>query len=231
MITEGSVPVSILPEQLLQRMTSDRGRRRKPPHFQRLAEDVCALLPDLLRPAVSWCLTERESLLNGTVHLRDPLSGKKGFLTVGERAHFLEPAQEVILAVKTIGQLLEGEVHRLQGENPLKSYVLDMAGVIAVDQVSDWFRMKVQDLAVGKGWGVGPSLLPGSLAGWPVEGQGEICHFLDLAQIGVSLNRFSVLNPHKSDSVAIGLGSGYTEQVVASLCGDCSRKEVCPWRH
>jgi hypothetical protein len=164
------------------------------------------------------------------VELRDPSSGKKGRLNVGDRSHFLKPAKEVLLAVKTVGPLLEEEVHRLEGPDPLKSYFMDLAGVVALDQVSDWFRMKVQDLARKKGWGVSPSLLPGSLAGWSVEGQREICHFLDLWGAGVTLNHFSVLKPHKSDSVAIGIGPEYTANVVASLCGDCPRKEVCPWK-
>lgn len=230
MITEQNVPVSISPEQLLGRMKSGRGRRRRSPDFQPLVEDVCALLPNLLQPAVSWSLTEKEEFSEGMVYLRDPVSGKKGRLKIGKRSNFLEQAHEVVLAVKTIGPLLEAKVHGLEAEDPLKAYALDVAGVIALDQVSDWFREKIQVLAREKGWGVSPSLLPGSLTGWPVEGQGEICHFLDLGKIGVTLNRFSVLKPHKSDSVAIGLGPGYTEQVVASLCSDCPRKEVCPWK-
>lgn len=152
------------------------GSRGDAKKFHPVMDEVCEILPDLLQPAVTWCLTEKEAISEGTVILRDPLSGNIGRLCVGDRYHFLEPAKYVVLGEKTIGPFLEKEVRHLGESDPSKSYILDLAGAIAVDRVSDWFRMKRQDMARGRDWGVSPLFLPGSLAGWLVEGQGEICH-------------------------------------------------------
>lgn len=230
MHTKKDIVVSISPEDILRQIKTRESRRQRSKDLRPVVEAVCQSLPGLLQPAVVWSLTVKEKISNGTVYLRNPESGTKGVLAVGKRSDLLDPSQEIILAVKTIGPCLEEEVRRFESEDPVAAYILDVAGVMALNRVSDWFRKKVRDLACMKGWGVSPSLLPGSLEGWPVEGQKEICHFLDLEEIDVSINSFSVLRPHKSVSVAIGLGPGYTEQVVASLCEDCHRKDICPWR-
>ncbi len=229
---ERNIPVRVEAEEVMSRLQTGRRRRKKAPDFSRLAEDVCSCLPDLLQTGVAWTVVRKVGINeDGVVHVSDPQSGRAGNLTVGERSHFLDPARDIVLAVKTIGVALEERVRCLEADNPLKAYVLDVAGVIALDKVSDWFRIQVQGMAREKGWGVSPSLLPGSLSGWSVEGQKELCRFLDLELLDISLNAFSVLKPHKSDSVTIGMGPGYSESVVASLCGDCPRKETCPWRH
>lgn len=231
MESERNIPVALDREELLARLGAGRPRRGRGRDFTSLADEICDILPGLLQPAVSWSLTTKTAIGDGgRVHLREPESGIEGTLQIGERFHYLEPAREVALAVKTIGPLLEEEVRRLEGEDPLRAYILDVAGVMALDRVSDWFRSTVEDLARSRGWKVSPSLLPGSLKGWSVEGQREICRFLDLEGIGVSLNGFSVLRPHKSDSVAIGMGPDYTEEMARALCSECDRRETCPWR-
>jgi hypothetical protein len=76
---------------------------------------------------------------------------------------------------------------------------------------------------------VSAALSPGSLVGWPLAGQRELCALLPLTDIGVRLNAHCVLEPHKSASVVIGLGPGYASHEVGSVCRYCSLADTC-WR-
>jgi len=69
-------------------------------------------------------------------------------------------------------------------------------------------------------------LLP---VGWPLRGQRELCSLLPLDEIGVHLNKYYVLEPHKSFSSLIGLGPGYESGQVGSICKYCALRDTC-WR-
>ena len=151
-------------------------------------------------------------------------------LTVGPKADLLAPAKRLLAAVYTIGPALEaraGELYRA-GE-PLLSYMLDCAGVMALGMIGQRLRRLAEERATEHGWGVSPSLSPGGLIGWPVQGQRELCALLPLADIGVRLNEYCVLEPHKSVSMVIGLGPGYESHEVGSVCCYCALRDSC-WR-
>ena len=165
------------------------------------------------------------------------LTGSAG-LTIGPKAHLLAPAKRLLAAVYTIGPALEARVAELyRAGEPLLSYMLDCAGVMALGMIGQRLRRLVEEQAAaasshvrsGGGWGVGPALSPGSLVGWPVQGQRELCALLPLADIGVQLNRYCVLEPYKSVSLVIGLGPGYGSHEVGSVCDYCALKDSC-WR-
>ena len=88
---------------------------------------------------------------------------------------------------------------------------------------------KLEETAADMGWGVSPSLSPGSLVGWSLRGQRELCGLLPLESIGVELNTHCVLEPHKSTSGIIGLGPGYETNKVGSACKYCALQNTC-WR-
>ncbi len=90
-------------------------------------------------------------------------------------------------------------------------------------------RCLAEETAAGLGWGVSPSLSPGSLVGWSQRGQRDLCALLQLDDIGVRLNEYCVLEPHKSASGLIGLGPGYESARVGSVCKYCALQKTC-WR-
>jgi hypothetical protein len=90
-------------------------------------------------------------------------------------------------------------------------------------------RCVAEEAAASLGWGVSEALSPGSLVGWQLRGQRELCSLLPLETIGVRLNDYCVLEPHKSFSVMIGLGPGYTSAKVGSVCKYCALNATC-WR-
>ncbi len=151
-------------------------------------------------------------------------------LTIGSKADLLAPAKRLLVAVYTIGPALEARVGELyKAGEPLLSYMLDCAGVMALGMIGQRLRRLAEEQATGRGWGVSPSLSPGSLVGWPLQGQRELCALLPLADIGVRLNKYCVLEPHKSVSMVIGLGPGYEAHQVGSVCHYCTLRDTC-WR-
>jgi len=151
-------------------------------------------------------------------------------LLVGPKADLLAAARQVLVSVGTIGPALERRVRELSnGGEALRAYLLDSAGVVALGAVGAAVRQLAEEEATTQGWGVSPSLSPGSLVGWPLHGQKELCTLLPLDSIGVRLNSHGVLEPHKSASGLIGLGPDYKTTKVGSVCHYCALNETC-WR-
>ena len=209
------------------------GNRKRQFHPQLVsrAEEMIALGATLWQPAAIYDRFQIQRVAGEHVYLLPAAdSGQPVDLHVGPRADLLQRAQEALVAVGTIGPALEQEVERLQGEGEcLESYLLDSAGVVALGAVGEAVRSLAEEVATARGWGVSPALSPGSLVGWPLRGQRELCSLLPLEEIGVRLNEYYVLEPHKSFSSLIGLGPGYESGQVGSICKYCALQATC-WR-
>jgi hypothetical protein len=210
----------------IEELLATQGRNERQPALVVAAEEAIALSQTLCAPAAVY----GEFEIRGVAGKRVELAVNSAGLTVGPKADLLAPAKQLLAAVYTIGPALEprvGELYRA-GE-PLLSYMLDCAGVMALGMIGQRLRRLAEEQAAGRGWGVSPSLSPGSLVGWPVQGQRELCALLPLAGIGVQLNQYCVLEPHKSVSMVIGLGPGYETHEVGSVCHYCTLQDTC-WR-
>jgi uncharacterized membrane protein YgdD (TMEM256/DUF423 family) len=228
------IPISLTPEYVLQ----EQARRRQKSFSSALvsaATEAVAMGATLFVPAVvydEFLVREvvREQVILSNMGTNGSLLGESATLAVGPKVDLLAPAERVMAAVYTIGPALERQVHELEaaGET-LLAYMLDTVGVLALGAVGEALRDRVEKQALELGWGVGPALSPGSLVGWPLTGQRELCAVLPLERIGVYLNSYCVLEPHKSVSMVIGLGSGYASNHVGSVCRYCSLAGSC-WR-
>jgi hypothetical protein len=156
--------------------------------------------------------------------------GREARLQAGPKAQLLAGAQRAVAAVCTIGPALERRVQELQaGGESLQSFLLDSAGVVALGAAGEALRCLVEEAAREEGWGVSPAVSPGSLVGWSLKGQRELCGLLPLDEIGVRLNGFCVLEPHKSFSALVGFGPGLAASQVGSVCKYCALQDTC-WR-
>jgi hypothetical protein len=221
------IPITLTAEQVL---ASPRQKEARP-ELSQSANEAVALGQTLWTPVAlyDWCKVK--AIEGERVHLASSSQPDTGaVLHIGPKADLLDGAEQVLVSVYTIGPALERQVHELQaaGEG-LKSFLLDSAGVLALGAVGEAIRCLAEDTAADLGWGVSPSLSPGSLVGWPLRGQRQLCALLPLAQIGVRLNTHYVLEPHKSVSALIGLGPGYDTTQVGSVCKYCALKNTC-WR-
>lgn len=222
-----NIPIELTAEQIL----ASRGNRQHQPALLREAEEIISSGQTLWQPAALYDWFEVRSLQGHQVCLSSSTEpGLETLLHLGPKVDLLAPAERVLVSVGTIGPALERRVSDLQaaGEN-LKAYLLDSAGVVALGTVGEAVRCLAEDTAADLGWGVSPSLSPGSLVGWPLKGQQELCALLPLDSVGVQLNSHSVLKPQKSASALIGLGPGFESTRVGSTCRYCALQKTC-WR-
>ena len=221
------IPITLTVEEII----PNRQQREIRPWLLESAEGALALAQSLWQPKIVYDWFDVHSVEGPRVHLASPTQvGLETVLHVGPKADLLTPAQLVLVGVITIGPQLEQRVHELQAsDDTLQSYLLDSAGVVALGAVGETLRCLAEDSAAERDWGVSPSLSPGSLVGWPLKGQKEVCSLLPLDEIGVGLNKHNVLEPHKSASGLIGLGPGYPSNRVGSVCKYCALKDTC-WR-
>jgi len=221
------VPVSIAAEEIIE----SRGQRPIRPELLRDAEEAISLGQSLWEPRAVYEWYEVRAVDGHNVTVSHPEQvGQAATLRVGSKAGLLEGAERVLVTVATIGPALEQRVQDLHKDRQtLKAYMLDNAGVVALGAVGEAIRCLAEEKATDMGWGVSPSLSPGSLVGWSLLGQRELCSLLPLESIGVELNTHSVLEPHKSASGLIGLGPGYETNRVGSACKYCALQKTC-WR-
>lgn len=199
-----------------------------PPALLEAAREAVRLAQTLAAPAAVHDWFPLRQVAGTEVWLDRPAAGAR--LSVGPRADLLAPARQALVAVYTIGPALEIRVRQLhETGDGLLAFMLDSAGVLALGSIGDRLRQQAEEYAARRGWGLSPALAPGSLAGWPVQGQRELCALLPLERIGVRLNDLCVLEPQKSVSLVIGAGPGYPAAHVGSLCACCALADTC-WR-
>lgn len=221
------IPITIAPKEII----SSRGKAPIRPGLLRSAQEALDLAERLWEPKVVFDWFNVLSVRGEEAHLvSDGAEGREAVLHVGPKASLLAPAEVALVGVATIGPALEAQVRTLQaaGEH-LAAYLLDSAGVVALGAVGETLRCLAEEAAADRAWGVSPSLSPGSLVGWPLQGQRELCALLATDLIGVHLNKHSVLEPHKSASGLVGMGPGYESKHVGSVCKYCALKDTC-WR-
>lgn len=222
------IPISLTAERILSARPGGKARTQEPA-LRRAAQEAAEMAMRLVEPAAVYDESVVVRVPDGAVLLRQE-SGQAQ-LTVGPRATLLEPAQRLVAAVWTIGAALEERVRDLMATgNMLLAFMLDTAGVMCLGEVGEAVWAAAQERAAALGWGIGPALSPGSLEGWPVEGQRELCALLPLGEIGVSLSPYCVLEPFKSASAVIGMGPGYESTHADAMCDYCTLAETCPVR-
>ena len=219
------IPITLKAEDII--ASPNPGHRR--PSLLQHAEEAIALGHTLWQPACVYDWFDVLSVEGERATISAP-NGKEAVLHVGPKADLMASARRAIVGVVTVGPALEHKVRELQAAgDSMMSYLLDSAGVVALGAAGEALRCLAEEAAEERGWGVSPSLSPGSLVGWPLRGQHELCGLLPLEQIGVRLTRHAVLEPHKSASGLIGMGPGYESTRVGSVCKYCALQNTC-WR-
>lgn len=194
------------------------------------AENAVAMAGDLLEPATVYQWVDVNTVEAMHVVLTGSNGGINRRLNVGPHANLLKKAKSVMVAVHTIGYRIDAKVNDLnRAGEVLQGYLLDSVGVVALGKVGDFGRSLVEAEAFRRGWGVGPSMGPGTLVGWETSDQPNLCAFLDIGRIGVAVNDSSLLIPFKSVSTLVGMGPDYRSRKVGSVCGLCTLRNTC-WR-
>jgi hypothetical protein len=227
MMVSSDIPIEVTPEEVL--LAQYLGRRKTfPPPILESARKAIAIGRELFAPATVYEEFPVQGIEGDELLLET--GGRTARLKIGPKIDLLHSARRVMAAVNTIGPALEEQVSKLHASGEaLDAYMLDSVGVVALGVVGEAMRKTVEKRALELGWGVSPALAPGSLVGWPLSGQRDLCALLSLEAIGVQLNAHHVLEPHKSASTLVGLGPSYSSRQVGSVCRFCSLADRC-WR-
>ena len=154
-----------------------------------------------------------------------------GKLFMGESAGWLAPAAEAVVVLSTAGCGITALMDKYAASGDyLTMYYIDAFGVQALGEISAKARAYVETSAADRGWGIGPSMQPGSSEGWNVEGQRDLFRLGRGEGIGLSINDSSFLVPHISNPTLIGIGPHYSAATPQSMCGECPRFADCLWR-
>jgi hypothetical protein len=220
------IPVRLSAEEVADSL--NRGRAAAPRMIEQTREAV-AMAEDLWDPAVVYDWINVESVSEERVRI-SAADGGAGFLDVGPHADLLAEAEIALASVHSIGPRLDERVRELNRKGDiLLGYLLDSVGVAGLGKVGEAVRTLAEEEAVRRGWGVGACLSPGSIEGWPLEGQGPLCSLLPIEAAGITLGSTHILVPFKSVSGLIGLGPGYRSGKVGSVCRFCMHAATC-WR-
>lgn len=222
-----NINIKIKPQEVIQSL--GRGKR----NFSWMLHEIEAaveMAEDLWQPVIIFDWVRVIGVNDETLSVVTGQSGQESELHLGPHAHLMSKAEIALVSVNSIGAGLEEKVKELsQNGEELAAYFLDSVGVVGLSKVANVASAKIEQKAAQRGWGVGARLSPGSLNGWSMVGQKDLCSLLPLEQGGVKLNQSGLIIPFKSASGLIGMGPEYKSSKVGSACTLCDHKETC-WR-
>ena len=197
------------------------------PRLEQAMAEMNQRAAELVSPSAAYRLVEVVAVDGQNVTFRSKDQAEMT-LCLGPKADLLAPAKLAMASVTSIGGGLEAEVKRMNKEkDSFNAYVLDCLGVAYLNLAGKEIIAEAERLAAEKGWGVGRRLAPGSLVGWALTGQRDICELAHAEEAGVTLSSSGMLIPVKSATALIGLGPGYESKTVKRVCKFCDLKDSC----
>ena len=150
-------------------------------------------------------------------------------LTSATLARNLARAQKLHIFAVTIGGALERAASRLMAhDEQLMGYLLDRVGSLAAESLAENTELRMRTRCARKRESCSTRYSPG-YCDWPLEEQRMFAKVLDLSKAGISLTDACMMDPRKSISAVIGIGTGHTFQKHASPCTTCAQP-TCVYR-
>jgi hypothetical protein len=197
--------------------------RRRSPRLYEIATQALEEGFPLVRPKVLYERFTVDSIRHDQVRLNGG-----GILKSMSLAQHLGMAEEIIIAVCTIGPLLEELADKVMVKEIVRGLALYGAGSASVEALANAVCQQFETEADRRGWQSTIPLSPGMI-GWGVEeGQPQIFRILDCSLINVTLTNSCFMLPIKSLSMVMGLGPGSSRP--GSTCDICTMREVCKYQ-
>lgn len=144
-------------------------------------------------------------------------------------ASHLVAAREVIVAVCTVGDALSARAAEVFDRDPVRGLALDGLASAAAEALAEAACRHFDGIASGEGLAASIPLNPG-IAGWPLlEAQQQVFSLLPADEIGVTLNPSGLMEPLKSLSLVVGLGSA-EDFADGRACDFCTMRETCRYK-
>jgi len=215
-------PFTFDPAHVLQRRGRELSSLIDRPELRQVYEAALAEARTLIRPAIAYAvqpvvLAEEERLVIG--------EGKA--LESAVVARLFAQASEVVLAIYTIGPLLEERAAQYQAARDyVTGFALDLLGSAAVDEVGQVAYALIEDLAKAKGLKASIPLNPGT-SHWPLSDNKVLTELVPAQAIGIETLESGLLRPFKSISFAVALGESVLTPAEGSSCDYCDTRHLC----
>jgi len=183
--------------------------------------DLNDALRELAAPFLSYKIKRIERIEESTVYLEEGIGFTSPIL-----AKVLEPCDEMVFFIATIGSAVEEEVARLSDDNRLtEAYVLDRLGSLTAEYAVNAFYDNMKRHYSKKGYGVTLRFSPG-YCDWPITEQQKLFLLVDAETIGVTMKESCLMHPRKSVSGVFGLFPQAVNEKISSYnpCGQCEKK-------
>ncbi len=211
--------ITLTAEEVLkgQGIDPDRASKRL---FENTSE-VIEMAHALIKPVAMYTIVPVESLEHQ--HLNFTGGSFEGPLV----ARAMAGAEELNIALCTIGEDLENKVNEIMGNDPVKAVSLDGAGIAALRKVSQGVEDIISSLACEIDTKLGMRAQPGQ-EGWPIEQQRVVFSILPADELGILLTDSCLMIPRKSVSFVIPRGKSLSDSVMP--CDFCSKRNRCEWK-
>ena len=215
-------PLTLDPARLLRRYGREVGALVERPELRQVYEAALAEAGTLIRPAIAYAVhpvvaagAERLLIAEGQA-LDSPVV-----------ARLFAAASEIVLAIYTIGPLLEERAAEYQAaRNYVPGFALDLVGSAAVDEVGQITYALIENLAKAKGLKASIPLNPGT-SHWPLAGNKVLTQLVPAEAIGIETLDSGLLRPFKSISFAVALGESVLTPAEGSSCDYCDTRHLC----
>lgn len=179
--------------------------------------------------AYRWLPGQRGEIIPKSYILDD--CGTSTALTLGHSSRFIDQAEYALVACYTAGNAIKKETQKATtNQDFLDGYLLDIIDLLVLEKTGNIITDIAEQKSKEFGWGVSPFLSPGSVHGWELEEQLKLAPLLPLKTIGVHIRPDAVLEPFKSLTCLIGIGTEYTAKKVGTTCQVCSKNATCQMR-
>ncbi len=181
------------------------------------------------RAVISWLWVDE--IKKDIVMLKSFDGGEVARLRLGFAARFMASAKYGLVGVFTAGDELERQAKLASEEKRfMDAYLYDLIGLVVLEKTRQQINKVVEEKACELNWGIGPFLSPGSVHGWDLDDQNNLCALVPIEKIGVKCAGNHILKPFKSLSCLIGIGQEFAAKTVGKPCDVCSKKDQCQMR-
>jgi hypothetical protein len=185
-------------------------------------------LNELLKPRLYFHSVPIQDIGTNYIELED---GTK-FHSV-KLAKSLKGCTDAICFAATIGEDIDIEISILMKMNRLsEAFILDAMGSVAVESIVEKFWNNISIKNQNQGKAVSLRFSPG-YCDWKISEQEKLFHFIDVTQLPITLNDYSLMSPRKSVSGIFGISDQDHATSVSEYnpCHECKRTDCIARRN
>lgn len=190
-------------------------------------------IPEMVKLLIHDILEEIDSLscIEGGFKIFDKIAFEKDAFSINEIrfasnkiiATSLKEADSIAVFVCTAGENLSNRAKELfKKEDVVKAYIADITASLVVEKGMDKVQNILEDLVLDTQQKITNRYSPG-YCGWSVEEQHKLFSLLPDSYCGISLNENALMNPMKSVSGIIGIGTKVKK--AAYQCNKCEKTD------